>query len=177
MISFILTIVAISLLIDAFSLSLIPASSKLKNNEILWLSLIIGTFNLIIIWIGFLFGDLILKFIPISSQLLVSSVLLYMGLQMVLESKKSRLSKMNEHFFKLILFSLVFSIDNISLGVSLNYLSHNHFVFTLMIAFVSILFSFVALTMSKLINESFFDNSKLIAGIILIIISIVYVLV
>jgi len=177
MVSFILIIIAISLFIDAFSLSLVPASSKLKNNEILLLSIIIGLFNLLIIWIGFFFGEIILKFIPLSPQLLVSLILLYVGSQMILESNKKRLLNRSEPFLKLIVIAFVFSVDNISLGLSLNYLNYNYYLFSLVIASLSILFSFTILSISKLITKSFFDNSKFICGIILIIISLIYLIV
>jgi len=169
-------VIAISLFIDAFSLSLVPSSSKLKNNEIIFLSLIIGLFNLVIIWCGFFFGEIILNFIPLSPQLLVSLILFYTGIQMILESKQNRHFSLNEHIFRLIIVAFIFSVDNISLGLSLNYLNHDFYFFSLLIALLSILFSFIALTISKLLTKSFYKSSKLIAGIFLIIIALIYVM-
>ena len=177
MVSFILIVIAISLFIDAFSLSLVPASSKLKNNEILWLSVIIGLFNLIIIWIGFFFGEIILEFFPLSPQLMVSLILFYTGFQMILESKKTRFIQFNEHFIRLMLISFFFSIDNISLGFSLNYLNQSFYLFSFGIAALSIAFSFIALSICKQITKSFFYSSKFIAGLILIVISIIYIVI
>lgn len=152
MISFILIVIAISLFIDAFSLSLVPESSKLKNREIFLLSILIGVFNLIIIWAGFLFGEIILGFVPISPQLIVSLVLFYTGTQMILEYKKNRYFHLNDRFLRLIFISFVFSIDNISLGFSLNYLQNDFYLFSILITILSIVFSYIALKISRLIT-------------------------
>ena len=172
MISFALITMAVSLGIDTLSLSLIPASSKLKTYEIVILAIIIGFFNFIMILIGFFFGGVIIKFIPFPHDILISLILLYMGVSMIIDYHKNRHSK--KYFFKLILLAFISTIDSISLGLSFGNTGFNNFLFSCIFATMSFIFTFIGLYISRFIIDNILSDYKLLGGIILMGIGLIH---
>ena len=77
--------IAVSLSMDAFSLSLAYGTLGLTTKEVNNLSLIVGIYHFFMPLIGLFFGRLFLKIIPLSPDLIVFIVLTFVGIEIIFD--------------------------------------------------------------------------------------------
>ena len=82
-------IIAISLIMDAFSLSLAYGTLNLEKKYINTLSIIVGVYHFVMPLLGMWIGTSILKVLPVSTNTIVFIVLVLIGIEMIIESFKS----------------------------------------------------------------------------------------
>ena len=169
-------IIAVSLSMDAFSLSLAYGTLNLVKKNIYELSIIVGIYHFFMPLFGSLCGSKILSLIPINNNLLVFLVLSVIGIEMIIETFKNsndvKIMKMGE----LILFGLAVSVDSFSVGIGLSSISNNILIAVIVFSLVSFLFTYIGLIMGKKINSIIGKASTLIGGMVLIIIGIFYLI-
>ena len=169
-------IIAVSLSMDAFSLSLAYGTLNLDKKNIYELSIIVGIYHFFMPLFGTLCGSKILSLIPINNYLLVFLVLSVIGIEMIIETFKNssdvKIMKMGE----LILFGLAVSVDSFSVGIGLSSISNNILIAVIVFSLVSFLFTYIGLIMGKKINSIIGKASTLIGGMVLIIIGIFYLI-
>ena len=172
----IIFIIAVSLSMDAFSLSLAYGTLNLDKKNIYELSIIVGIYHFFMPLFGSLCGSKILSLIPINNNLLVFLVLSVIGIEMIIETFKNsndvKIMKMGE----LILFGLAVSVDSFSVGIGLSSISNNILIAVIVFSLVSFLFTYIGLIMGKKINSIIGKASTLIGGMVLIIIGIFYLI-
>ena len=102
-------LIAISLSMDAFSLSLAYGTNKIENKTKYILSIIVGIFHFFMPLIGSSIGNIILKIIKIKPQIIVSIILSFIGISMCIkkEEKINPIKNIIEIFF----FALAVSLD------------------------------------------------------------------
>ena len=170
----ILLSISISLSMDAFSLSLAYGTLSLSKKYINLLSSIVGIYHFFMPLIGLFIGKAITSFIKISPDIIVFIVLLFIGIEMIIESFKKedkvKLMKISE----LILFGLAVSIDSFSVGIGLNALHINPLICAVSFSVCSYLFTYLGLKLGKKISSIIGSVATLIGGTILIIIGIMY---
>lgn len=172
----ILIVIAISLSMDAFSLSLAYGTLNLDKKIMKQLSLIVGCYHFLMPIIGMFIGKVILNFIPIKPNIVVFVVLLFIGLQMLLESFKNeeRLEPMSK--IELFLFGLAVSIDSFSVGIGLNSITSNYLLAAFIFSLSAFTFTYLGLKLGKKINEIIGKISTIMGGSVLIIIGFIYLL-
>ena len=84
----VILVIAVSLSMDAFSLSLAYGTLNLQKKNIFQLSIIVSIYHFFMPLLGYLFGSNILNLIPINSNILVFLVLFVIGVEMIIESFK-----------------------------------------------------------------------------------------
>ncbi len=84
-------IIAISLSMDAFSLSLAYGTLNMPKKQINRLSIIVGLYHFFMPLIGMWVGNNIIKIIPINPNSIVFIVLISIGLQMIVETFKKKI--------------------------------------------------------------------------------------
>ena len=82
--------IAISLSMDAFSLSIAYGTLGIKKTQMYILSTIVGIFHFFMPLIGLIIGNTIFNFINIDSSLIVCMVLSIIGIEMIYESFKKK---------------------------------------------------------------------------------------
>ena len=80
--------IAVSLSMDAFSLSLAYGTLNLEKKYINRISIIVGTYHFFMPLIGLTIGDILLKIIPIPPNIIVCIVLTFIGIEMIIDSFK-----------------------------------------------------------------------------------------
>lgn len=170
---FIIVLVAVSLSMDAFSLALAYGTLNLDKKNILYLSVIVGIYHFIMPILGMFIGSKLLPFLPIKPSFIVFIILTFIGVQMVIETKKSEKELRKMDFFQLLMFGLAVSIDSFSVGIGLNTISDNVLLCAFIFSIVSLMFTFLGLVLGKKINLILGKVSTLIGGIILIIIGLI----
>ena len=168
----IILLVAVSLSMDAFSLALAYGTLSLDKKNIIYLSLIVGIYHFFMPLIGMFIGSKLFLFLPIKHSFIVFMILSFIGVQMIIETKKCEKEVKKMDFFQLLMFGLAVSIDSFSVGIGLNTISNNVFMCAFIFSIVSLMFTFLGLVLGKKINMILGKVSTLIGGVILIIIGL-----
>ena len=171
---FILFMIAVSLSMDAFSLAIAYGTIGLSKKETNLLSIIVGIYHFFMPIIGMFLGKIILNIIHIKPDLAVFIVLLFIGIQMVIESFKEKEEIKPMSKFELILFGLAVSIDSFSVGIGLNTITHNIVLASTIFSICSFVFTYLGLKLGKKINEIIGKIATTLGGLTLIIIAFIY---
>lgn len=166
--------IAVSLSMDAFSLSLAYGLAGVTKKQIRTLSIVVGLFHFFMPLLGMLLGTLILKRFAFDYDFLILLILSFIGIQMILESFKEKEIKPLKKL-EIILFALAVSIDSFSVGITLTDINENYLLSALVFSITSAIFTFLGLKLGDKIAKVIGKVSTIIGGIILIIIGILYV--
>lgn len=172
----VIILIAVSLSMDAFSLSLAYGTLNLERKNIYELSIIVGIYHFIMPLLGVFSGTKILNIIPIDSNLLVFLVLTVIGIEMIIETFKSSNDVKIMKIGELILFGLAVSVDSFSVGIGLSSITNNILGAAIIFSFISFMFTYIGLILGKKINSIIGCASTLLGGIVLIIIGIFYLI-
>lgn len=166
---FLVFLIAISLSMDAFSLALAYGTLGMNSKDKLLLSLITGCFHFFMPLLGFLIGDIILN---IDSNLIVTLILCFIGIDMIISSfKKENIKEDTPKFF---LFALAVSIDSFSVGITLTEISSNIIMCSIIFSFVSYFFTYIGLVIGNKIEKLVGNIATIIGGMFLIILGLCY---
>ncbi len=167
-------LVAISLSMDAFSLSLAYGMIGLtpKNNYIISIS--VGILHFLMPIIGIIFGTFLLKILPFSPQIIAGLTLIGLGIEMVYSQKNNEVVKEMTSIFSILLFALSVSIDSLVVGINLKLTNTNIYLASTIFMLVSGVFTYLGLKLGKKINIALGNISTIIGGIILIILGLFY---
>lgn len=168
--------IAVSLSMDAFSLSLAYGTFGLIKKEMLKLSVIVGVYHFFMPLLGLVVGKIFLHVFPLNPDIIVFIVLSFIGVQMIIESLKHETVEKKTSFFELLLFGLAVSIDSFSVGIGLSSISSRYIICAIIFSFSSFLFTYLGLNLGKIINHIIGKISTIAGGIILIVIGIFYLI-
>lgn len=169
-------IIAVSLSMDAFSLSLAYGTLNIEKQQMNLLSVIVGIYHFFMPLIGMWIGKKILFLLPIQPSTVVFIVLLVIGLQMIIESFKETRSVSIMKFAELLIFGLAVSLDSFSVGLGLRAIYTNPYIAAIIFSISSFLFTYLGLYLGKKINNMIGRISTRIGGIALILIGVFYLL-
>ena len=85
---FLIITIAVSLSMDAFSLSLAYGTLNLRKKDIISLAVIVGIYHFFMPLLGNLAGSMFLNVFPVSPAVIVFVVLGFIGIQMIIEGIK-----------------------------------------------------------------------------------------
>lgn len=172
---YIILTIAVSLSMDAFSLSLAYGTLNLKKEYIKKLSLTVGIFHFFMPLIGLTAGKILLSIIPIDPNIIVCIVLTFIGIEMIIDSFKEEENIKIMLNKEILLFALAVSLDSFSVGIGLEALTKKYIPIVLIFSLTSYIFTYIGLLIGKKINKLIGKLSTIIGGITLIIIGIIYV--
>ena len=86
---------------------------------------------------------------------------------------KEKVNNLNS-FISLIIFGFSVSLDSFSVGITLNTISSNYILAPIVFSIISSSFTFLGLSIGKIINKSFGKLSILLGSIILFVLAIYY---
>lgn len=167
-------IIAVSLSMDAFSLSLAYGTLNLDKKTMSKLSLIVGIYHFFMPIFGTITGSFLMNIIPISASILVFLILAFIGVQMILESFKEEKCKAILTIYQLLLFGFAVSLDSFSVGIGLKSINNNFILCSSIFSIFSYLFTYLGLILGKKINHIIGKASTIIGGVALICIGIIY---
>jgi putative Mn2+ efflux pump MntP len=169
-----LIIIAVSLSMDAFSLSLAYGTLNLIKKDILILSIIVGIYHFFMPILGSIVGEKIISILPIKPNIIVFIVLFIIGLQMILETFKEEKEIKKMKLRELLLFGLAVSIDSFSVGIGIKTINNNLIIDAILFSLMSFFFTYIGLKLGKKINDIVGKISTIIGGITLMIIGLIY---
>ena len=172
--TYIIITIAVSLSMDAFSLSLAYGTLNLQKKYTRTLSMIVGISHFFMPLIGLTTGNILLRIIPIPTNVIVCIVLTFIGIEMIIESFKKDENIKIMTLKEMLLFGLAVSIDSFSVGIGLKAFTQNYILSVLIFSITSSIFTYIGLSLGKTINNLIGKISTLLGGLVLIIIGIIY---
>lgn len=169
-------IIAISLSMDAFSLSLAYGTLNLDKQYIKKLSTIVGIYHFFMPLLGLSIGNILLKIIPINTNIIICIVLTLIGIEMIIDTFKNEEEIKMMNIKELLLFGLAVSLDSFSVGIGLKAITKNYILCVSIFSLSSFIFTYVGLILGKKINNLIGKISTLLGGLSLIIIGLIYIL-
>lgn len=169
-------IIAVSLSMDAFSLSLAYGTLNLSSKKIFSLSLIVGIYHFFMPIIGRMIGKMIFYYIPIKPDIIVLVILSFIGINMIIDTFKKDDCEKSIDKKSMLLFGFAVSLDAFSVGISLSNITNNYLLSSVIFSTCSFLFTYVGLLLGSKINKLIGSLATIIGGMFLILIGILYVL-
>lgn len=166
-------IIAISLSMDTFSLSLVYGTKGIKKSQIYTLAITVGTFHFFMPLIGMFLGQKIISIININPNILTSVILIVIAIQMITQAKENKpikTIKKTEYF----LFAIAVSLDSFSIGLTLTQIYKKYLISTTIFAVTSFLFTLIGLKIGNKIKKSIGQNATIIGGLVLIVIGLYF---
>ena len=167
-------LIAVSLSMDAFSLSLAYGTLGLSSKNSYIISINVGILHFLMPIIGTYFGTILLKILPFSPKLIAGLTLIGLGIEMLYSQSKDEIVKDLRGIFSIFLFSISVSIDSLLIGINLGITNTNIYLAATIFMLVSGLFTYLGLVLGKKINLALGNISTIIGGIILIILGLFY---
>ena len=168
---FTILIIGISLSMDAFSLALIYGIQGMSKYEKIYLSLIVGIYHFIMPLIGLTFGTILSNINLISIDIIAMLILIYIGFDLIISNQKKE-ERLEISKIGFIIFGLSVSIDSLTVGIGLKAITNNFFLSSITFSLTSLIFTYLGLTLGNIIGSKIGSYSKILGGIILIIIAI-----
>ena len=148
-----------------------PHSILLTKKQKITVSLIVGIYHFIMPLIGLSFGTILNNINIISIDIIAAIILIYIGIDLIISnSKKEDRLEVNRVGF--LMFGLSVSIDSLTVGIGLKAITNNIILSPITFSITSAIFTYLGITLGNLIGDKLGSYSKIIGGIILIIIAI-----
>lgn len=170
-----LIITAISLSMDAFSLSILYGTLGMRKKDKFILSFIVGIFHFIMTLLGKCFGNLIFEFIDVNPDLIVCLILSFIGMEMILSSFENNNDIHLMSFSEYFLFAFAVSVDSFSVGITFTNMSYNYILSSFIFSFFSFLFTLIGLFIGNKIEKLVGKLSTLIGGVILVLVGVSFI--
>ena len=169
---FTLLLIGISLSMDAFSLALVYGIQGITKKQQISLSTIVGIYHFIMPLIGYIFGNVLTNINIISIDIIASLILVYIGLDLIISNYKN-IDKIEVTKTGFLIFGLSVSLDSLTLGIGLKAITNNFFLSSIIFSITSLTFTYIGLSLGNIIGNKIGSFSKLLGGIILILIGII----
>ena len=166
--------IAISLSMDAFSLSLAYGTINLRKRDISILSIMVGIYHFFMPILGMFIGSYITKYIHIGEDLIILIIFSLIGINMIIESRKDQEKAKYMKLGEMLLFGFAVSIDSFSVGIGLNNISDNFIMCSSIFSLTSFIFTYLGLKLGKKLNLLIGKVATLLGGIALILFGIIY---
>ena len=171
---FTVLIVAISLSMDTFSLSLSYGMLNISKNNILKISICVGLFHFFMPLLGDLFGEIIFRFIPVDEKALIGIIFLTISVDILFSLFKEKEISPIKTIIDILLFSLTVSIDSFATGMCLDVFNMSSFYTVSIFMIISFLFTYLGLSLGYVIHNKIGKISELIGLTLLMILSFFY---
>lgn len=170
---FMIFLIAISLSMDTFSLSIIYGTLGLDKKKMYTLSLIVGIFHFFMPFFGSIIGSFVLEKLPIKPDIIAGVIFIIISIEMVTQ-KESTFDLKN--IWMLFLFALTVSLDSFSVGIGISLIIENHILAYFTFFIVSMFFTFIGLRFGKYLSKKLGSRASLLGGLILGILGAFYII-
>lgn len=174
--SFTELIVAVSLSMDTFSLSLAYGMLGIEKKPIIKISFIVGIFHFIMPLVGNKIGTYFLSMININPSIIIGIIFLILSIQIILSIiKKETVIPLND-YLSIITFAITVSLDSFSVGLGLKAIGTNYIKIAFVFMIVSMMFTMFGLVFGKTLSKKIGKKSQIIGIILLLALSIKFLI-
>lgn len=169
---FTILLIGISLSMDAFSLALVYGIIGMSKKKKIFLSLVVGIYHFFMPLIGLTLGIFIDTISFINLHIIASIILLYIGIDLIISNFKEE-ATLSVTITGLIIFGLSVSLDSLTVGIGLKAITNNYLLSSTLFSLCSLSFTYLGLILGNLIGNKIGTYSKVVGGIVLIIIAFI----
>ncbi len=169
MIDYIIYLIALSLAIDCFVVSIAIASSiKINKKEYFSIPFHFGFFQGGMAVLGFYLGLSFLDIIETFDHWIAFGLLFLVGTKMIIDSfkREKRYGKLS--YWLIIILAIATSIDALAIGISFSIINGAILMNALIIGFFSLILSLIGLSIGKKLAKFKFHYLGIIGGVVLI---------
>lgn len=167
-----LFLIAISLSMDTFSLSIIYGTLNLEKKKIYLLSIIVGMFHFFMPLLGNMIGSQLLSKLPFNPDIVVGSIFILIAMQMILQKEEVMdLTKLIAFF----IFGFTVSLDSFSVGIGISMITQYPLSSYFMFSITSFIFTFLGLKFGKGLNNKFGNKATFLGAVILGVLGFMYI--
>ena len=171
-----ITLIAVALAMDAFSVSLTKGFTQknITKSQILWYAIFFGGFQFIMPIIGYLAGSTVTSLVSSVAPWIAFILLVLIGSNMIRESLSDEDEEVTDTFdFKEVtLLAIATSIDALAVGITFAILNESLLLPCTIIGVVAFLFTLVGIYLGKKLGNYFGDKFEILGGVILILLGI-----
>ena len=171
-----ITLVAVALAMDAFSVSMTKGFTQkdLNKSQILYYGLFFGGFQALMPILGYFCGNVIASIVQSLAPIIGFILLVIIGVNMIRESLSEGDDEVSDHFsFKEVtLLAIATSIDAFAVGITIALLKDPILISSAIIGIVAFLFSIAGIYIGKKLGHFVGDKFQILGGVILILIGI-----
>lgn len=177
-------IIAITMAMDAFAVSIckgVCSKGRLIKTGLIC-GLWFGIFQALMPLIGWLFGELLMKFIDIESisGYIAFALLSFLGVKMIKESLEKDCecceTDSSLAFKVMLVFAIATSIDALAVGVTISILDASIFLSMLLIGTITFALSFAGSIIGAKVGSKYEKKAELVGGIVLVLLAIKFLL-
>lgn len=169
---FTVLLIGISLSMDAFSLALVYGIIGMSKKKKIFLSIIVGIYHFFMPLIGLSLGIFIDNISFINLHVIASIILIYIGIDLIISNFREE-ANLSLTITGLFMFGLSVSLDSLTVGIGLKAITDNYFLSSLTFSICSLTFTYIGLILGNIIGKKIGTYSKVVGGIILIIMAII----
>ena len=167
-------LIAISLSMDAFSLSLVYGTLNIDKKNKIILSFIVGIYHFLMPLLGLSIGSFVAQYLVFNLKYLVSIIFITIGLELILSNTKEKEVVPLENIISFLIFGLSVSIDSFTTGIGLNIINNNYLTVSTTFCLTSCLFTYFGLNIGDKLSQKNVKISTICGGIVLIILGLSY---
>lgn len=168
-------LVAVSLSMDAFSLSLLYGTLNLKRSVVRGISLTVGVFHFFMPLFGYLFGDILSSFLIFNPDLLVGTIFIILSIQMFLSLRQEEEIMEITSIFSYLLFGFTVSLDSFTVGIGLGGLQEGILLPCIIFSITSCVFTYLGLVLGGRLASKFGQISTILGSILLFVLGLFYI--
>lgn len=170
-----LFILGLSLSMDTFSIFLSIGTFGISKRKIVFLSLFIGLLHFLMPIIGSFIGVKIVTFLKIKVDLLLGLILLFIGIEMLIDLIKNEEKSFDLNIINMLLLSVSVSLDSFSTGIGLSAVTTNYALSGTIFSVCAASFTFLGYLIGKYSSDKIGRYANILGIILLFIIGISHV--
>lgn len=170
-----LFIIGISLSMDTFSVCLSIGTFKIDKRKILFLSGLVGIMHFFMPLFGTMLGSKIVTFLNINVNFLLGIILLFIGIEMIIELIKDDDKYFELNIFNMFLVSLSVSLDSFSTGLGLTAITNDVILSGIIFSICAASFTFAGLIIGKYSQKKLGIYGNIFGIILLFILGIFHI--
>lgn len=170
-----LFLIGISLSMDTFSVCLSIGSFNINKKTILLFSIYVGILHFFMPLFGFILGNKITTYLNINCHLLLGIILIFIGIEMLIQLFKKE-DTINLSLINMLILGISVSLDSFSTGLGINAISSDIILSGLIFSVCAFSFTFIGLLIGKYSHDNLGIVSNIIGIILLFLIGILNII-
>ena len=170
-----LFVIGVSLSMDTFSISLSIGTFDINKKKMLFLCIFVGILHFFMPLSGSLLGTKIITFLNINVNFLLGIILLFIGIEMLVDLIKEEDKFFELNLFNMILVSISVSLDSFSTGLGLSAITDDILLSGIIFSICAASFTFLGLLIGKYSSKKLGIYSNVVGIILLFLLGILHI--
>lgn len=160
---------------DTFSISLSIGTFYINNKNTLLLCFLVGIMHFFMPLFGSFLGDKIINFLNINVNLLLGLILLFIGIEMIIDLIKKEDKYFDLNIITMLIISISVSLDSFSTGLGLSAITKDYILSGLIFSTCAFLFTFLGLLIGKYSSNKLGIYANILGIILLILLGLFHI--